>query len=918
MKSKKRWISVLLSVCLLLTMIPVSGITAFAADGITYLTYENGNWQTKTQNGCTEVTNSDAVWNSGWYVVNGEVSLGSRVTVRGDVHLILADRCTLNANSYNIIGGSGIDVAKGNSLTIYAQSTGDAMGILFAVDRSGCAGIGGGWNSAGGTVTVNGGKVTATSESIAAGIGGGFQGAGGTVTVNGGTVTATGGSNAAGIGGGKNGAGGTVTVNGGTVNATGEFNAAGIGGGVEGAGGTVTVNGGTVTATGGEYAAGIGGGYKGAGGTVTVNGGTVTAIGGQDGAGIGVGDMGLGGSFITTSAAEEPGNAVIFASSISDQSNKENWHGIIFEGNSGQFYGKTVTPTDDFTIGEDKTLTVPSGSTLVIPDCVTVTNNGEIIVKIGGAITNNDAITGNPAKYETNYLDKDGNQQTTYATFLTSATKTLGKADAESWYVVQGKVDYGDNTRITVIGNVHLILADGCGLIAWDGGIDVSLGNSLTIYAQSTGGSMGTLYSTGKRNGAGIGSGTGVACGNITINGGKITANGGYYAAGIGDSAGIQASESSITINGGDITAIGGHRGAGIGSGFRRPSGNITINGGTVNATGGQSSAGIGGGAAAAGGTITINGGRVTAKATEFAAAIGGGQEGSGGTVTINSGTVIADIQSPYFGIGCGVKGESGTFSTGDSGNAVIFTNIISDQSGKADWSGVIFEGDSGQVYGDTVTPTEDFAIPEGKTLTVPSDSELVITEDIAVTNNGAIKVDGVLDESSAWEIDGNKPMYKILVYGGTSNATDGYAAEGDKITLTPSEALAGMEVFWTIYGEDAQIIDSTFTMPAKALEIMVNVSNEPDDDENNDPTGSDSIYGDIDGDGAITVTDVTLIQKFSIGLDISANVTDKVDVTKAADVNGDGIVSVLDATMAQKYIANVGGNTGLVGKEIK
>ena len=82
-------------------------------------------------------------------------------------------------------------------------------------------------------------------------------------------------------------------------------------------------------------------------------------------------------------------------------------------------------------------------------------------------------------------------------------------------------------------------------------------------------------------------------------------------------------------------------------------------------------------------------------------------------------------------------------------------------------------------------------------------------------------------------------------------------------------------------------------------------------------PQDLTSIYGDIDGDGAITVTDVTLIQKFSIGLDISENVTDKVDVTKAADVNGDGIVSVLDATMAQKYIANVGGDTGLVGQKV-
>ena len=38
-----------------------------------------------------------------------------RVTVSGDVHLILADGCKLTA-------GTGIEVNSGNSLTIYAQS----------------------------------------------------------------------------------------------------------------------------------------------------------------------------------------------------------------------------------------------------------------------------------------------------------------------------------------------------------------------------------------------------------------------------------------------------------------------------------------------------------------------------------------------------------------------------------------------------------------------------------------------------------------------------------------------------------------------------------------------------------------------------------------------------------------------------
>ena len=122
----------------------------------------------------------------------------------------------------------------------------------------------------------------------------GIQTAGATLRIESGTVTATGGrlgagASGAGIGGVYDGAGddehgGTVIISGGTVTATGDSFAAGIGGSQDGDGGTVTISGGTVTATGGSGAAGagIGGGYDGDGGDVTITGGTVTATAGGD------------------------------------------------------------------------------------------------------------------------------------------------------------------------------------------------------------------------------------------------------------------------------------------------------------------------------------------------------------------------------------------------------------------------------------------------------------------------------------------------------------------------------------------------------------------------------------------------------------------------------------------------------------
>lgn len=52
----------------------------------------------------------DIPLSNGWYIVKSTRNVG-RVTVSGDVHLILADGCKLTA-------GTGIEVNSGNSLTI--------------------------------------------------------------------------------------------------------------------------------------------------------------------------------------------------------------------------------------------------------------------------------------------------------------------------------------------------------------------------------------------------------------------------------------------------------------------------------------------------------------------------------------------------------------------------------------------------------------------------------------------------------------------------------------------------------------------------------------------------------------------------------------------------------------------------------
>ncbi len=260
------------------------------------------------------------------------------------------------------------------------------------------------------------------------------------------------------------------------------------------------------------------------------------------------------------------------------------------------------------------------------------------------------------------YLDENG--QTKYCTkysVLTSETKEsiLDYDDKwydlpAGWYVVEGNVTI--TPRVDTHGAVNLILTNGSHLTA-EWGIDVKVGDTFTVYAQSTDeGTMGRL----------------TACLPADFNLDRMV----HYSvwpdsgmAGIGSSArwragndGIRESEGTIVINGGNIrakgqdnaSAIGGTRASDIefrstdsGEVYnRRQGGGITINGGVVRTEPfalpegnplAVDSVGIGTCQMGYGGSVTINGGTVIAEAANDAITTG-----DGGTITINGGDVTA------------------------------------------------------------------------------------------------------------------------------------------------------------------------------------------------------------------------------------------------------------------------------------
>lgn len=349
-----------------LASLSITGVPAPQNNAGTGIPYLDENGQQASCDTYTEIGSGMLTWGtagqSTWYVASSTQTLSGRVTVNGDVHLILV-------NNANLTVSGGIRVASGSSLTIYAQSAGDTMGALIAnASSAGNAGIGGNVGDSNGAITINGGEITASGADASgrsgggAGIGSGDRArAEGTITINGGDVTATGGTGehgaGAGIGGGGNSsAAKEIVITGGVIYAeAGANGAAGIGGGGhDGLLEKIVITGGTITAK-GTYRNGSAGNGK------------ANAIGGGSG-GYAADPSDFSNCMITDAQAK-------LTSIYGDKDNS----------------GLAVLDKN-YTIETGATLEIPKGTTLVIESGVTLTNNGTFIHN--GGLDNRGTVTG--------------------------------------------------------------------------------------------------------------------------------------------------------------------------------------------------------------------------------------------------------------------------------------------------------------------------------------------------------------------------------------------------------------------------------------------------------------------------------------------------------------------------------------------
>lgn len=273
-------------------------------------------------------------------------------------------------------------------------------------------------------------------------------------------------------------------------------------------------------------------------------------------------------------------------------------------------------------------------------------------------------------------------------------------ADFTGFAVVVGSSS--SEQSLAMDGNAKLIATNAAG----DGiftGKDFTVGGSATVETTST-------YSYGAvtfSDNAHITANTGTFATNAICAVGKLTISG----SGVSVTA---TSEAEPTTSGATFPAIMGFDGIEISDGSQ------------VNAKGTHSSA-----IQASNGTeIQIKGSGTTVTAATDA----NDQAGVFGTgaVSIQDGAVVDTSDAP-----------TGLYTNSTSEKIIIKDSWVNSAGNNSDIevsNSVIFQGDTGEVYGNA-TVSGDVEVPEGKTLNVPGNTTLTVQNNTTLTNNGTINV---------------------------------------------------------------------------------------------------------------------------------------------------------------------------------
>ncbi len=98
------------------------------------------------------------------------------------------------------------------------------------------------------------------------------------------------------------------------------------------------------------------------------------------------------------------------------------------------------------------------------------------------------------------------------------------------------------------------------------------------------------------------------------------------------------------------------------------------------------------------------------------------------------------------------------------------------------------------------------------------------------------------------------------------------------------------------------------FMLIAVMMTVMLSVGAAAADDTNlPDDADVSSLLGDVDGDGSVTITDATFIQRVVAGLPISTEFNERL-----ADADEDGEITITDATFIQRWLVGLDSNPNI------
>lgn len=237
------------------------------------------------------------------------------------------------------------------------------------------------------------------------------------------------------------------------------------------------------------------------------------------------------------------------------------------------------------------------------------------------------------------------------------------------------------------------------------------------------------------------------------------------------------------------------------------------------------------------------------------------------------------------------------TKSTAQESGVYVFFNPATKKSWSAPYQVYIYDEttNKGTVYKNANWPGEAmtldpatgyyyYEVPKSSSISADEDDENQAPSDFDLSTSANTRV--IISEKGGEQYPGRTDT-PISLNGSSKAFSLTKAGTWEDTTLTPTKV-------------EIEATDVTKGSAAEPTTKPVSPTQPTTAQPATEPSGN-AVYGDVNGDGDITVVDATLVQKHIVQFE-----TLSADKQILADVNEDNTISVVDATLIQKYIVQL------------